>query len=66
MLVIFYTMIELFITNGLVVKRAVEVMSSGSGYDQSSAELWIYFAIVSVIMAVVFALYKLITRKTVD
>lgn len=66
MLVIFYTMIELFITNGLVVKRAVEVMSSGSGYDLSSAELWIYFVVVGLIMALVFAVYKLVTRKTVD
>ena len=66
MLVIFYTMIELFITNGYLVRRALEQMQGETIYDETAAQLWIYFLLVGVIMALVFLVYKLITRKTVD
>lgn len=66
MLVIFYTMIELFITNGGLVQRAVEQMSGETIYDETAAQLWMYFLVVGIIMALVFMVYKLITRKTVN
>lgn len=66
MLVIFYTMIELFITNGTLVRRALDQMQAETVYDETAAQLWIYFLLVAVIMALVFLVYKLITRKTVD
>lgn len=66
MLVIFYTMIELFITNGTLVRRALGQMQAETVYDETAAQLWIYFLLVAVIMALVFLVYKLITRKTVD
>lgn len=66
MLVIFYTMIELFITNGTLVRRALAQMQGETIYDETAAQLWIYFLLVGVIMALVFLVYKLITRKTAD
>lgn len=63
-LVVFYTMVELFITEGPVVERAVLLLTQDMKYSTSSAMLWPYFALVGVVMAVVMLLYnRLCLRK---
>lgn len=66
LLVIFYTMIELFITKGTLVLKALKMMQTESVYDESAARLWIYFLVVGFVMAIIFALFKLIVRKKVE
>lgn len=63
LLVIFYTMVELFMEKGTVVNRAVETLV-GQDYASSSALLWPYFALVGVaIGSVVFLYNRLCLRK---
>lgn len=66
LLVVFYTMIELFITKGTLVLRALNMMQNSSIYDESSAMLWIYFLVVGVVMALIFLVFKIIVKKKVD
>lgn len=63
LLVIFYTMIELFITKSMVVNEALNLMMYKSIYDESAARLWLYFGVVGVVMAAVFLLYRLLVQK---
>ena len=63
LLVIIFTMIELFVDmKNLVVANAYGEMIS-QRYGQSSTMLWIYFAIVMVIMGIVLFLYNRLCMK---
>lgn len=66
MLVIFYTMIELFISQSKVVLKALNLMQYKMVYDESAARLWLYFSVVGAVMAVVFLLYRLLVKKRID
>ncbi len=58
LLVAVYTMVDVFTnTRNTVIEKAYGQMSSGV-YDEPSAMLWTYFAIVGVIMAIVLFLYN--------
>ncbi len=63
MLVIFYTMIELFITKSTLVLIAIETMQSKAIYDETAAMLWLYFLIVGAIMGLVFLIYRFLIQK---
>lgn len=65
LLVIFYTMIELFINKGIVVLESLNMMQNKSIYDESSARLWIYFLAVGIVMGIVFLLYRKLVQKKV-
>lgn len=58
LLVMVYTMIELFTAKKYVMSAAYDYMSTQQVYDKSSAMLWLYFAIVGVIMALILAAYN--------
>lgn len=66
-LVIIFTMVELITdkTNS-VMERAYVFMSSISNYGTASAMLWLYFAVVGVIMAVVMVIYSKVCLKRWD
>ena len=58
LLVAIFTMLELFTDKrNLMMSKAYTMMSSAI-YDETSAMLWFYFAVVAVIMAVVIGLYS--------
>ncbi len=57
LLVMVYTMIDLFTQSQGVMKSAFKLMK-GAVYDKSSAMMWMYFLVVGVIMAVVLAIYN--------
>ncbi|MDR1891697.1 MAG: sugar ABC transporter permease, partial [Oscillospiraceae bacterium] len=50
MLVLFYTMVELFIEKGTVVSTAIRNISVNLAFSRGSAMLWPYFAAVSLII----------------
>ncbi len=58
LLVMVYTMIDLFTQNEGIIKMAMETMRKGAVYDRSSAMLWMYFVVVGVVMAIVLAIYN--------
>lgn len=58
LLVMVYTMIDLFTQNRYVVQKAFNLMSNGAVYDQSSAMVWFYFLIVGVVMALIIGVYN--------
>ncbi len=58
LLVMVYTMIDLFTQNTGIIKMAMDTISNGAVYDRSSAMLWIYFAVVGVVMSIIIALYN--------
>lgn len=63
-LVMFYTMVEMFITEGPVVKRAILLLTQDMKYSVSSAMLWPYFALVGLVMGLVLFVYtRLCLRK---
>ena len=63
LLVIFYTMVELFMEKGTVVNRAIGAIN-GQDYTGGSAVLWPYFLLVTVIIAAVVFMYnRLCLRK---
>ena len=63
-LAVFYTMVELFITEGPVVKRAVLLLTQDMRYSASSAMLWPYFALVGAVMGLFMpAFNRLCLRK---
>ncbi len=66
MLVVFYTMIELFITKSSLVLIAIEMMQSKAIYDESAAMLWLYFMIVGAIMGLIFLIYRLLIQKKLN
>ena len=57
LLVIFYTMVELFMEKGTLVNRAVTTLME-QNYTTSSAMLWPYFALVGIIIGLVVFLYN--------
>ena len=57
LLVMVYTMIDIFTQKTGVMKSAFELMDEKLVYDRSSAMLWFYFIIVAVIMSLVLAIY---------
>ena len=57
LLVGFYTMIELFVENCALVKKAAGYFRE-QVYDRSSAMLWLFFVVVGLVMAIVFLFYK--------
>ena len=57
LLVMVYTMIDIFTKKTGVMKMAFELMDEKLVYDRSSAMLWFYFIIVAVIMSLVLAIY---------
>lgn len=57
LLVIFYTMVELFMEKGTLVTRAVTALKQ-QDYTGSAAMLWPYFALVGLTIAVVVFLYN--------
>lgn len=58
LLVLFYTMIEEFVNNSYVVDGALIAMRTHSIYDRSSAQLWIYFLCVGLVIGLVMLLYN--------
>ncbi len=66
MLVIFYTMIELFITKSTLVLIAIETMQSQTIYDETAAMLWLYFLVVGAIMGLVFLIYRFLIQKRLN
>lgn len=63
LLVLVYTMIELFITKGELVMKALNDMRVYAIYDTTSAMLWLYFLIVGLVIGVIFLLYRLLVQK---
>lgn len=63
LLVAVYTMVDLFTsTNRKIIDTAYSQMNAGV-YDTTSTMLWIYFAVVSVVMAIVLYLYNRLFLK---
>ena len=62
LLVMVYTMIDLFTQNTGVMASAFSLMKSAV-YDRSSAMMWMYFVVVGAIMAVVLGLYNKLCLK---
>lgn len=58
LLVLVYTMIELFTKKEGIMKTAFELLSDGYQYGKGSAMLWMYFLVVGAVMAVVVWLYN--------
>lgn len=57
LLVLFYTMVELFVEKSTLVDSALNSMRQGQIYDRSSAMLWLYFAAVGIVMGMIMLLY---------
>ena len=63
LLVMVYTMIDIFTKKTGVMENAFALMEKDLVYDKSSAMLWFYFLIVAAIMAVVLAVYNKLCLK---
>lgn len=63
LLVMIYTMIELITKKSYVMAAAYDLMSKQQVYDRSSAMLWMYFAIIGVIMAAILGIYNFFCLK---
>ena len=57
LLVIFYTIVELFVEKGTLVSKATTLLLQ-QDYSTSSAMLWPYFLLTGVIIAIIVFLYK--------
>lgn len=57
LLVIFYTIVELFVEKGTLVSKATTLLLQ-QDYSTSSAMLWPYFLITGIIIAIIVFLYK--------
>lgn len=62
LLVIFYTMVELFVDKGTLVNRAVGALMN-QDYTGSAAMLWPYFGLVGIIIGLVVFLYNRLCLK---
>ena len=64
MLVVVYVALDLFTSeDNAVIKQAYDLMKSKVIYDTSSAMLWFYFVIISLVLGVVlFLLYKTVFK----
>lgn len=65
LLVLFYTMVELFVENSVFVNKILEDMRWHNIYDTTSARLWMYFAGVGIVIGLVMLLYKKLVLKRV-
>ena len=63
LLVVFYTMVELFVENSELVDAALQDMRWHTIYDSTSAQLWIYFICVGIIIGIVMFLYNKLLLK---
>ena len=63
LLVMIYTMIDLITKKSYVMGEAYMLMSEQQVYDRSSAMLWMYFAVIGVIMAIILGLYNFFCLK---
>ena len=63
LLVMIYTMIDLITKKSNVMGEAYKLMSEQQVYDRSSAMLWMYFAIIGLIMAAILGLYNFFCLK---
>lgn len=57
MLVLFYTMVELFVEDAPLVEKVLEDIRWNSIYSSTSARLWMYFAAVAAVMGIVMFIY---------
>ena len=57
LLVLFYTIVESFITFGSLADKTLGAMVTSGVYDSTSARLWLYFAVTGVIMGLVMLAY---------
>ena len=57
LLVIFYTLVELFVEKSTLVNKAIELLL-GQNYSTSSAMLWPYFLIVGFTLAIIIFIYQ--------
>ena len=62
LLVSFYTMVELFVNNSVVVNRATTLIRKQI-YDECSAMLWMYFLLVGAVMGLLLFLYHRLCLK---
>lgn len=62
LLVMVYTMIDLFVEKRYVMRIALDLMGNAK-YDQSSAALWLYFLVAGVVMAIVLFIYDRLCLK---
>lgn len=63
MLVVFYTMVELFVEDSALVNSALQDMRWHTIYDSTSAQLWIYFFCVGIIIGLVMLVYSKVFLK---
>lgn len=63
MLVVFYTMVDLFVDNSALVDAALQDMRWHTIYDKTSAQLWIYFLGVGIVMGIIMLLYNKLLLK---
>lgn len=66
LLVLFYTMVELFVDNSALVNSILEDIRWHNIYDNTSAKLWLYFAGVGIVIAAVMFLYSKLVLKKVN
>ena len=58
LLVIIYTMVELFISSNNVVVSHVYNLMRAAVYDETSAMMWFYFLSIGVVMGIIVGAYK--------
>ena len=63
MLVMFYTMVEMFITDSPVIERAESLLTQDMKYSASSAMLWPYFILVGIAMGLIIFVYNRLCLK---
>jgi len=61
-LVVFYTMVELFISDSVIVNEAIGLVDR-QNYSVGSAMLWPYFLLVSIVIGLVVLLYSKLCLK---
>ena len=58
LLVVIYTMVELFISNNNVVVAHVYNLMRAAVYDETSAMMWFYFLSIGIVMGLIVGIYK--------
>ena len=58
LLVVIYTMVELFISNNNVVVAHVYNLMRAAVYDETSAMMWFYFLSIGIVMGLIVGVYK--------
>lgn len=62
LLVLFYTMVDLFISQSVVVTNAINKINT-SNYSEASAMIWPYFLLVGLVMGIVVFVYSKLCLK---